>query len=83
MIDYTVIEKKEILHELFAGLLADLARIIKNKNIDIDSNAPICVTRRKVKNIWGDIITDKYSTMEQMKELEDFYKSVQKQIKEL
>jgi len=80
MIDYEVIEKKEILHELFAGLLADLARIIKKNGIDIDSNAPICNTRRKVKEIWGSIITDKYSTMEQMKELEDYYKSMKKQI---
>ena len=83
MIDYDVIEKKEILHELYAGLLADLAASIRKMNIDMDSDAPICVTRRKVKDIWGDIITDKYSTMEQMKELEDFYKSVQNQIKEL
>lgn len=80
MINYNVIEKKEILHELFAGLLADSARIIQENGIDIDSDTHICDTRRKVREIWGSIITDKYSTMEQMKELEDYYKSVKKQI---
>ena len=82
MIDYEVIEQKEILHEVFAGLLADIDYIIDDKKI-INITHPLVIFQKKVNIIWLEILTDKYSTMEDMTELKGVYKFIKSYIDDL
>lgn len=82
MIDYEVIEQKEILHEVFAGLLADIDYIIDDKKI-INITHPLVILQKKVNIIWLEILTDKYSTMEDMTELKGVYKFIKSYIDDL
>ena len=71
--DYRVIEHKEILHEAFAGLLADISNLISQKGISPDSNDPLCVLEDMTAAIWRDIMGIKYSSMDDMKALKGQY----------
>ena len=82
MIDYDVIEKKEILHELFARLLADIDRLLEKYNIS-DSTDPLVIFRKKINIIWLDILSKKYSTMEDMLQLKGIYLFAKEYIEDL
>lgn len=71
--DYRVIEYKEILHEAFAGLLADISRIISQRGISGKSGDPLCVLEEKTAAIWRDIFGNKYSSMDDMMKLKGQY----------
>lgn len=74
--DDQVIEYKEILHEAFAGLLADISKLILKKGISSDSNDPLCVLEEQIAAIWRDIIGDKYSSMDDMMKLRGQYEFI-------
>ncbi len=83
MINYEVIEYKEILHELFAGMLADIHRLLKKYNISESSTDPLVIFKNKINMIWLDILSKKYSTMEDMMQLKGIYLFVKEYIEEL
>ena len=81
--DFEVIEYKEILHEAFAGLLADISRIISNKTMTPDKNDPLCVLEEKTAIIWRDILGNKYSSMDDMIKLQGQYEFIKSYVKEI
>ncbi|WP_027406872.1 hypothetical protein [Anaerovibrio sp. RM50] len=81
MINYEVIEYKEILLELYSGLIADLNRIIK-KYSEHQAQSLIML-REKVNTIRDDILSKKYSTMEDVMQLKGIYLFVKEYIEEL
>ncbi|WP_051533514.1 hypothetical protein [Anaerovibrio sp. RM50] len=83
MINYEVIEYKEILHELFAGMLADIDRLLKKYNIPESSTEPLVIFQKKINIIWLDILSRKYSTMEDMMQLKGIYLFAKEYIEEL
>lgn len=80
--DYDVTEYKEILREVFAGLLADLDREIESRDISDDKH-PLCLFQRKINEIWSEILSEKYSTMEDMQKLRGIFEFTQAYVKEL
>lgn len=81
--DYRIIEYKEILHEAFAGLLADISNIISKKGISPESNDPLCVLEEKTASIWREIMGNKYSSMDDMMKLKGQYEFIQSYVKEI
>lgn len=79
--DYRVIEYKEILHEAFAGLLAEISYIISQKENSLKSDDPLYFFKEKTAAIWREIIGDKYSTMDDMIKLKGQYELIQSYIK--
>lgn len=80
MMDFKVIEYKEILHEAFAGLLADISNIISKKKIPPESNDPLCVLEKQTAAIWREILGNKYSSMDDMMKLKGQYEFIQSYI---
>ena len=66
--NYDITEYKEIFREVFAGLLADIDRELEKRGIS-DHEHPLYVFQSKINMIWGEILSDKYSTMEDMLKL--------------
>lgn len=60
--DAEYIELISVLHEGFAGVLADMDRDINRRGITDDKN-PLCVLRGQVCDIWNNILGG-YSTKE-------------------
>lgn len=81
--DYRVIEYKEILHEAFAGLLADISKLMSEKGVSSDRKNPLCVLEEKVAAIWREIFGDKFSSMDDMMKLKGQYEFIQSYIEEL
>lgn len=79
--DFRVIEYKEVLHEAFSGLLADISNLIAQKGISPDSNDPLCVLEDKTASIWREILGDKYSSMDDMMKLKGQYEFIQSYVK--
>lgn len=79
--DFRIIEYKEILHEAFAGLLADISNIISKRGITPESNDPLCVLEKQTASIWREILGNKYSSMEDMIKLKGQYEFIQSYIK--
>ncbi len=80
--DYEITEYKEIFRELVAGLLADIDRAIDNIGIS-DQDHPLLLFQAKINRIWGEILTEKYSTMEDMLKLKGIFEFSQEYIREL
>ena len=80
--DYEVSEYKEIFREIYAGLLADIDRTIDNLGIS-DQDHPLQLFKAKINRIWGEILTEKYSTMEDMLKLRGIFEFSQEYIREL
>ena len=80
--DYRVIEYKEILHEAFAGLLADISKLMSEKGVSSDRNHPLCILEEKVAAIWREIFGDK-SSMDDMMKLKGQYEFIRSYIEEL
>ena len=70
--NYDVTEYKEIFREVFAGLLADIDRELEKRGIS-DHEHPLYVFQSKINMIWGEILSDKYSTMEDMLKLKGIF----------
>ena len=83
MMDFKVIEYKEILHEAFAGLLADISNIISQKKTPPKSNDPLCVLEEQTAAIWREILGNKYSSMDDMMKLKGQYEFIQSYIQGL
>lgn len=81
--DYEIIEYKEILHEAFAGLLADLDNILEKHGILKDDTNPLYILEKQVNLIWSEILGEKYSTMEDMIKLKGQYEFIQSFLKGL
>ena len=79
--DFRIIEYKEILHEAFAGLLADISNIISQRGITPESKDPLCVLEKQTASIWREILGNKYSSMEDMIKLKGQYEFIQSYIK--
>jgi hypothetical protein len=60
--DAEYIELMSVLHEGFAGVLADLDRAIERRGITDEKN-PLCVLRWQVCDVWNNILGG-YSTKE-------------------
>lgn len=80
--DYEVTEYKEIFREVFAGLLADIDREIEKRGIS-DQAHPLCVFQSKINMIWGEILSEKYSTMEDMLKLKGIFEFSQDYVRGL
>ncbi len=74
--DYRVIEYKEILHEAFTGLLADISKLMSEKGVSSDRNNPLCVLEEMTAAIWRDIFGNKYSSMDDMIKLKGQYEFI-------
>lgn len=61
--DYRVIEYKEVLHEAFAGLLADISNRIAQKGISPKNRDSLIRLETKTAAIWREILGPKYSTI--------------------
>jgi len=72
---YEVIEQKEILHEAFAGLLADLDFLMEKLGIDAETSPlhPLSVLSSKLDGIWNNILSTNYATPEEMHQLRGTY----------
>ena len=81
--DYEIIENKEILHEAFAGLLADFDRVLDKYGIYNDLTHPLCILEKKITLLWSEILTDKYSTMEDITKLKGQYEFMNSYVKGL
>ncbi len=81
--DYQVIENKEVLHEAFAGLLANISQIISRKGVSSDHNNPLCILEEKTAAIWREIFRDKYSSMDDIMKLRGQYEFIRSYIEEL
>lgn len=81
--DYRVIEYKEVLHEAFAGLLADISNSIAQKGISPKNRDSLIRLETKTAAIWREILGPKYSTMEDMLELKRQFEFIQSHIKGL
>ena len=82
-IDYHVIEYKEILREAFSGLLADVSYMIKDKGLSFTDDHPLCILRNQINDIWCDILSSTYSTMEDMIKLRGQFEFLQTYVKAL
>ena len=81
MINYEVIEYKEIFLELYSGLIADFNRVIKKES---EHQAQLLIMlREKVNIIRDDILSKKYSTMEDIAQLKGIYLFVKEYTEEL
>ena len=80
--NYDVTEYKEIFREVFAGLLADIDRELEKRGIS-DHEHPLYVFQSKINMIWGEILSDKYSTMEDMLKLKGIFEFSQDYVKGL
>lgn len=80
--NYEVTEYKEIFREIYAGLLADIDRTIDNLGIS-DQDHPLLIFKAKINRIWGEILTEKYSTLEDMLKLKGIFEFSQEYIKEI
>ena len=81
--NYRVMEYKEILHEAFAGLLADISKLMSEKGVSSDRKNPLCVLEEKVAAIWREIFGAKYSSMDEMMKLKGQYEFIRSYIEEL
>ncbi len=81
--DYQVIESKEVLHEAFAGLLADISRLIAKKGVTSDHNNPLCILEEKTAAIWREILGNKYSSMDDMMKLKGQYEFIRSYVNKL
>ena len=81
--DYEIIENKEILHEAFVGLLADFDRVLDKYGIYNDLTHPLCILEKKITLLWSEILTDKYSTMEDITKLKGQYEFMNSYVKGL
>ena len=70
--NYDVTEYKEIFRKVFAGLLADIDREIEKRGIS-DHEHPLYVFQLKINMIWGELLSEKYSTMEDMLKLKGIF----------
>lgn len=67
---YEVIEKKEVLHECFAQLLADSSHLRQRLAIDRDdATHPLNIFRERILRIFHDIFTVQYQTEADMQKL--------------
>ena len=67
---YDVIEKKEVLHECFAQLLADSSHLRQRLAIDRDdATHPLNIFRERILRIFHDIFTVQYQTEADMQKL--------------
>lgn len=74
--DYRVIEYKEILHEAFTGLLADIGNLMSKKGVSSDCDHPLCILEEMAAAIWRDIFGNKYSSMDDMIKLKGQYEFI-------
>ena len=81
MVNYEVIEYKEIFLELYSGLVADLNRIIKKESEHQPQS--LIMLREKVNIIRDNILSKKISTMEDIAQLKGIYKFVKSYIEDL
>ncbi|WP_143272193.1 hypothetical protein [Anaerovibrio sp. JC8] len=81
MKDYEVIEQIEIFHELYWGLLADFHRATDNKVFL--SSSPLSIFQNKLAEICHDLLSPKYSTMDDMLRVRGVYEFARDYIKAL
>lgn len=78
-IPYEVIEQKEILREAYAGLMADISRLLDEN----PGNERLQQLKESVPAIWHNITGDEYQTMEDMARVRRIYQAVADYLKEL
>ncbi len=66
---YEVIEQKEILHEAFAGLLADFHRLIDNN----PNNKSNLLLQEEARFIWRNLLTDDYNSLKDIEKIKGKY----------
>jgi len=73
--NYHVIEEKEILHELTAGLLADVHSFMDKIQFDTDEHPNSLLTdyHTKLVHFWHSILGNRFNTEEDMKQAESIY----------
>ena len=84
MIPYEVIEAKEILHEGFAELLADVSRIKDRMGLDPqDAVHPVSGFQSELRTILHRILGDRYNTPEDIAELKQEFVRARAYVREL
>ena len=63
-------------------MLADIDREIEKRGIS-DQAHPLCVFQSKINMIWGEILSEKYSTMEDMLKLKGIFEFTQDYVRGL
>lgn len=72
IMDYRIIEEKEVLHEMFVDLMAKLNRINYRKSI------VTMEIHRKAKSILDNLLSDKINSPEHITEIKNEYFSLKK-----
>lgn len=82
---YEVTEQKELLHECFANILADIDRIADEKKINKKNNPmhPLSILYRESKKVFGKLLTTKYSTLHDTDEAWGKYELIKDVLKEI
>ena len=84
MIPYEVIEAKEILHEGFAELLADVSRIKEQMGLDPqDAVHPVSGFQSELRTALHRILGDRYNTPEDIAELKQEFVRARAYVREL
>lgn len=82
--DYKIIEKKEILNEVAAGIIARFSRVLDKKNIDFDDNNNSLIIMYKMAiSLKDNIIGGKSKTMEDLNTIKDKFEFIDQYIEKL
>lgn len=73
---YEVIEQKEVLHEAFAGLLAEFHRLIKN-----DNNKSNLLLLEEARYIWRNLLSVEYNTLNDIDKIKGKYELLNAYVK--
>lgn len=67
---YEVIEQKEVLHEAFAGLLADFHRLIDRDENNRKANLLLL---EEARYIWRNLLSEEYNTLNDIDKIKGKY----------
>ena len=74
MLEYEIVEAKEILHEVYNEALAEFARVMQKKHIDLqDSANEIVKMRNRTVQLFGQIYGKETDSMEAVFELKEHF----------
>lgn len=82
--DYKIIERKEILNEVAAGVIARFSKVLDEKNIDFnDDNNSLIIMYKMAIRLKNSIIGGKTKTMEELNIIKDKFEFIDQYIEKL
>ena len=82
--DYKIIERKEILNEVAAGVIARFSKVLDEKNIDFnDDNNSLIIMYKMAIRLKNSIIGGKTKTMEDLNIIQYKFEFIEQYIEKL